>query len=155
MKAMTQQTTSHPPKEQLPADLVDIKPPVPLRISKVACYVMYVWVTIGIIALSLGVFLLLFSANPDTPFVKFVYKVASDYLDPFRAIFPAHPVGETGYFSVAGVFAIFVYLILMWLISSLISYVQDKIDESKRKQREILAYEQTQERQASEQTKRQ
>ena len=155
MSAMTQQTTSQTPKKQLPADLVDIKAPVPLRISKVACYLMYAWVTVGVIFLGLGVFLLLFSANPDTPFVQFVYKVSSDYLDPFRAIFPAHPVGETGYFSVAGVFAIFVYLILMWLISSLISYVQDKIDESKHKQREILAYEQTQDRQASEQTKRQ
>lgn len=109
-----------------------------LRISKLIAYVMYVWVLIGVISLTLRVFLLAFSANPSTPFVNFVYKTSADYLNPFRGIFPPKSVGETGYFDVAALFAIIVYLFLMWGFSSLISYVQFKIDESKRQQKEQI-----------------
>lgn len=109
-----------------------------LRISKIVAYIMYVWVLIGVISLGLRIFLLAFSANPTTPFVEFVYKTSADYLNPFRGIFEAKSIGETGYFDVAAMFAIIIYLLVMWGFSSLISYVQFKIDQSKKEQAKAL-----------------
>lgn len=105
-----------------------------LRISKVIAYILYAWVLIGVITLVLRVFLLAFSANPATPFVEFIYKTSADYLNPFRGIFPSKPVGETGYFDVAAMFAIIIYLFVMWGFSSLIHYLQYKIDLSRSEQ---------------------
>lgn len=122
-----------------------VKIPGYLRISKIIAYILYVWVLIGVISLTLRVFLLVFSANPNTPFVQFVYKTSADYLDPFRGIFPSKPVSETGYFDVAAVFAIIIYLFIMWGFSALISYVQNKIDISRAEQEKqvLLASRQT------------
>ena len=111
-----------------------VKIPGYLRISKIIAYILYIWVLIGVISLTLRVFLLVFSANTNTPFVQFVYKTSADYLNPFRGIFPSKPVSETGYFDVAAVFAIIIYLFIMWGFSALISYVQNKIDISRAEQ---------------------
>ncbi len=105
-----------------------------LRISKIIAYIMYIWVLIGVISLTLRVFLLAFSANPNTPFVEFIYKTSADYLNPFRGIFPSKAVGETGYFDVASMFAIIIYLFIMWGFSALIHYLQYKIDLSRKEQ---------------------
>ena len=119
----------------------DIKVPAYLRVSKIIAYLMYAWVFIGIIALSLRVFLLAFSANIGTPFVEFVYRTSADYLQPFRNIFPPRQIGETGYFDVAAIFAIIIYLIVAWGFSSLVGYIQYHIDKEKSRQRAEIDYE--------------
>ncbi len=116
-----------------------VKIPGYLKIGKVVAYLLYAWVIIGVVSLTLRVFLLLFSANTTTPFVEFVFKVSADYLNPFRGIFPSKPVGETGYLDVSALFAIIVYLFIMWGFSALIQYVQNKIDITRRKQEKELA----------------
>lgn len=105
-------------------------PEVPgyLKVSKILVYVMYAWVMIGIVLLSLRVFLLAFSANQTAGFVEFVYKTSADYLQPFRGIFPPKPITETGYLDVSALFAIIIYALIGWGFSALISYIQDKID---------------------------
>lgn len=108
-----------------------IQVPGYLRISKVIAYILYAWVFFGVIVLGLQVFLLAFSANPATPFVHFIYRTSADYLEPFRQIFPPHQVSDTGYLDVAAVFAIIIYLLIAWGFSSLIHYIQFKIDEFK------------------------
>lgn len=140
---------SQPKKVQLPPELAEINPPVQLRISKVASYVLYAWVLIGIVSLAMRVFLLLFGANASTSFVAFVYRVSGDYLAPFRGIFPSRAVGETGYFDVAALFAIFVYIVLAWLAGSLIEYVQGKIDSNDQAERRKLYYQLEEERKES------
>lgn len=106
-----------------------VEVPSYLKVSKVLAWLMYAWVFVGIILLGLRTFLLAFSANPNTPFVEFVYKTSSDYLDPFRGIFPAKSVGETGYLDVAALFAIIVYLLVAWGFSALVKHIQRKIDQ--------------------------
>ena len=137
-----------PANNDLPAELVDIKPPLHMRIGKIASYVLYAWVAIGLVSLGTRMFLLLFSANPNTPFVNFVYRVSSDYLEPFRGIFPPRTVGETGYLDVAALFAIFMYLIVAWLVSVLIAYVETKIARYSEEERKRIAYEQRQQQRA-------
>ena len=105
-----------------------IEVPGYLKFSKVITILIYIWVMYGIIVLSLRVFLLATSANATTPFVEFIYKSSADYLAPFRGIFPTKPVGETGYVDTASLFAIIMYLLIAWLISSGIKYIQSKID---------------------------
>ncbi len=106
-----------------------------LKINKIIAYVLYVWVIFGVIALMLRVFLLAFSANAETPFVRFIYNTSTDYLSPFRGIFPSKSIGSTGYFDVAAVFAIIIYLFVMWGFSTLINYIQYKIDVSIKEQK--------------------
>ena len=114
----------------------EIKVPAYLQVSKIISWFLYIWVIYGVILLAIRVFLLAFSANPTTPFVKFVYNTSSDYLAPFRGIFPTKPVGETGYLDVASLFAIIIYLLFVWLVSAAINYVQSKIDVLKEEEKD-------------------
>lgn len=118
---------------------------------------MYVWVLIGVIALSFRVLLLAYSASTTAGFTNFVMKISADYLQPFRGIFPSKPVGETGYLDVSALFAIVVYLFILWGFHSLVIYVQNKIDLDKamqaqkiteaKRQAELARLEDLQERQ--------
>lgn len=100
-----------------------------LSVSRIIAYIVYAWAFIAVVVLALRVFLLAFSANASTPFVEFVYRTSADYMAPFRDIFPVKPLSETGYFDVAALFAIIMYLLLAWLISSVIHLIQHKIDQ--------------------------
>lgn len=98
-----------------------------IKIGRVITYIVYGFTIIAIVSLTFGFFLLLFSANPTTPFVQFVYKIANEFLQPFRGIFPTHPVGETGYFSASALFAIIFYLLFAAGVSALVSYLNVKM----------------------------
>lgn len=115
-----------------------IEIPTYLRFSKVIVWLMYFWVTIGVIALSLRVFLLLFSANTSAGFADFIMRLSSDYLQPFRGIFSGRNVGETGYLDVSSIFAIIIYLLVAWGFRALIDYIQGKIDISVQEQKDQI-----------------
>ena len=95
--------------------------------SRVLTYIVYSYALIASAFLSLGFFLLLFSANASTPFVEFVYNTAAFFLTPFRGIFPLKPVSETGYFSPSALFAIIMYLLLALGMHALINYITMKM----------------------------
>jgi uncharacterized protein YggT (Ycf19 family) len=99
---------------------------------------MYAWVIFGIVVLTLRVFLLAFSANASAGFYQFIINTSSQYLNPFRGIFPPKPVGETGYLDVSALFAIIVYIFVAWGFSALTNYVQSKIDLSKETQQKAI-----------------
>ena len=101
--------------------------PVYLNFGKVLTYAMYAFVIFAEIVLAFRVFLLAFSANPTSPFVEFIYRTSTDFLQPFRGIFPPHQVGETGYLDVSALFAIIVYGLIAWGFSALIGYINSKI----------------------------
>ena len=101
--------------------------PAVLNIGKVLTYAVYVLVIFAEIVLMFRVFLLAFSANPDSSFTQFIYRTSADFLEPFRGIFPPKPVSETGYLDVSALFAIIVYGLLAWGFSALIGYINHKI----------------------------
>ena len=103
--------------------------PTYLTVGKVLTYAMYSLVLFAEIIIAFRVFLLAFSANADTPFVKFIYETSGDFLDPFRGIFPPRAVGETGYLDVAALFAMIVYGLIAWGFSALIGYINFKINQ--------------------------
>lgn len=110
---------------------VEQEVPPYLTVGKFLAWLMYGWAFLGIVLLTLRVFLLAFSANITSPFVEFIYRTSAEYLQPFRGIFPARTLGETGYLDVAAIFAIIMYLLAAWAFSVLVGYVQAKIDERK------------------------
>lgn len=105
----------------------DVNLPAYLSISKILTYAMYGLIIFAEIMLAFRIFMLAFSANASTPFVKFVYETSGDFLDPFRGIFPPRQVSETGYLDVAALFAMIVYGLLAWGFSALIKYINNKI----------------------------
>ena len=100
--------------------------------ARVLTYLVYAYALTACGFLATGFFLLLFSANASTGFVSFVYDTASIFLAPFRGIFPAKPVGETGYFSSSALFAIIMYLLLALGMHALINYLTMKMVNSQR-----------------------
>ena len=98
-----------------------------IKIVRGITYVVYAFTMIAVISLSVAFFLLLFGANSETPFVKFVYQIAYDFGQPFRGIFPTRSIGETGYFSASALFAIVMYLLFGAGISALIAYINLKM----------------------------
>lgn len=104
-----------------------------IKMSRALTYVVYGFTLTAIVFLTLGFFLLLFGANPDVGFTQFVYKVAAEFLQPFRGIFPAHQVSETGYFSTSALFAIIMYMLMSLGLHALISYITEKMLETQTK----------------------
>lgn len=98
-----------------------------IKTARALSYIVYGFMLIAVIFLTLGFVLLLFGANPEVGFTTFVYKVAAEFLQPFRGIFPAHSVGDTGYFSTSALFAIIVYMFAALGMNALISYVTAKM----------------------------
>jgi len=98
-----------------------------IKISRGLSYFVYGYSLVASAFLALTFFLLLFSANSTTPFVKFVYQTGAAFLGPFRGIFPVRSINETGYFSPSIIFAIIMYMILALCMNALINYVTLKM----------------------------
>ncbi len=138
----------------MPQQKNEVVTPGVLKISKIVVWFLYFYILLGVVSLTFRVFLLLFSADSSAGFYKFVFNVSSDYLQPFRGLFPTKPVSETGYLDVSALFAILVYLLILWGVHSLINYVQNKIDISRAEQEKELAQIQRQQELAARQSAR-
>ena len=82
------------------------------------------WI-IAIIEVLLGLRLVLklFGANPDTPFVNFVYETTQPLLAPFVGIFPSQTIDPGNVLEVTTLFAIIVYAVLGYLLEELVASV--------------------------------
>lgn len=98
-----------------------------IKFTRIVSYLVYAYTVVAVVFLTFAFFLLLFSANADTPFVQFIYKGANDFMQPFRGIFPTHQVNETGYLNSAMLFAIIFYLMFAAAVNALISYINLKM----------------------------
>ncbi len=98
-----------------------------IKFSRGLSYFVYGVTMVAIVFLIFGFFLLLFGANTSSSFVNFVYKVAAEFLQPFRGIFPLHQISETSYFSSSALFAIIFYAFFALVINALINYINLKM----------------------------
>lgn len=101
-----------------------------IKIARGVVYLVYAYVVVATVFLFLGFLLLLLGANPNASFVHYVYQVASNFLEPFRGMFPPHQITETSYFSAAGLFAIVFYSIVALFIHSLIDFITLKLQKA-------------------------
>lgn len=81
-----------------------------------------IWYVVGVIAalLALRIVLLLFSANPETLFVDFVYSLSGIFVVPFSGIF-AQPDYTRFYVDTSSIVAIIVYWIIAIGLAKLIN----------------------------------
>jgi len=97
-----------------------------LSITRLIVYFVYLIAVFIETILLLRVFFLLFSANPATPFVSFVYTTSTQFMAPFQGIFPSQAVitgVTTGYLDSSALFAAVVYLIIVTIIQSVLAYL--------------------------------
>lgn len=98
-----------------------------IKVSRAITYIAYAYAIVASVFLSIAFVLQLFGANPSAGFAQFVYKVAYEFLKPFREIFPGHQVSDTSYFNASALFAIIVYFLAALAIHSLIAYITAKM----------------------------
>lgn len=97
-----------------------------IKVARGLTYLVYAYVIIAIAFLILGFLMLLLGANPQADFTQFIYRIAAEFLQPFRGIFPTKQITETSYFSAAGLFAIVMYSFFAAGIHALISWITAK-----------------------------
>jgi uncharacterized protein YggT (Ycf19 family) len=85
---------------------------VMIKLSRVVVWLVYAWVTITVVMLSLAFFLLLFGANPDSGFVEWVYRSTERAMAPFRGIFEPIALTDQSVVEPSVLFAIVVYLLV-------------------------------------------
>lgn len=121
-----------PPVRQLPEDTPAAKG---LRLAKVLPWLLYAYLLLEVVVLTLAFFLLLFNASTDAGFTQWVYRSAGRAMEPFRGIFPSATAGNGSVLDFAVLFAIIVYGILAMLLQSLIHWIDRKIAEERAKAR--------------------
>ncbi|MBI4079343.1 MAG: YggT family protein [Candidatus Levybacteria bacterium] len=70
--------------------------------------------------LTLRVILRLLAANPQTPFVTWVYSASDGLISPFRGMFPNLALSNTAFFDIVAVVSLVVYAVLFYLLRSLV-----------------------------------
>ena len=66
------------------------------------------------------VLLLAIGANPDNGFTNFIYRLSRIFVAPFTSMVEPIELGTTAVFEVSSVLAIFVYLVMAWLLARLV-----------------------------------
>ena len=106
-----------------------------LRLAKVLPWLVYAYLLLEVIVLTLAFFLLLFNASTDAAFTEWVYRSADRALEPFRGIFPSATAGNGSVLDFAVLFAIIVYGILAMVAHGVIHWLDRKIAEERAKAR--------------------
>lgn len=106
-----------------------------LRLARVLPWLVYAYLLLEVIVLTLAFFLLLFNASTSAEFTQWVYRSADRALEPFRGIFPSATADNGSVLDFAILFAIIVYGILAMVVQGLIHWIDRKIAEERAKVR--------------------
>ena len=91
-------------------------------------YLVYFFVTVALIVLTFGFFLLLFGANPDAAFAEWVYRSLNRVMAPFRGLFEPIQLDGNSVLDVSVVFAMIVYGIVALALRSLIDWLTFRVE---------------------------
>ncbi len=91
-------------------------------------YLVYFFVTVALIVLTFGFFLLLFGANPDAAFAEWVYRSLDRVMAPFRGLFESIQLNGKSVLDVSVLFAMIVYGIVAMALRSLIDWLTYRVD---------------------------
>ncbi len=98
-----------------------------LRAAKAVVVLVYVFVLIDLVLLTLGFFLRLFGASTDAEFTRWVYRNVDRIMEPFRGMFPSHAVSDVSVLDTSLLFAMVVYTILGIAVHALVEWLTSKI----------------------------
>ena len=91
-------------------------------------YLVYFFVTVALIVLTFGFFLLLFGANPDAAFAEWIYRALNRVMAPFRGLFESIQLNGQSVLDVSVLFAMIVYGIAAMALRALIDWLTYRID---------------------------
>lgn len=100
-------------------------------VTRFVSYLIYIYLVLVEIFLGIAFFLLLFGANQDSSFVRWIYRSATQAMNPFRGVFQQFPI--TNNVDVAAVFdpsiilAMIVYGVVAIGLHSLVHWLTSKI----------------------------
>lgn len=103
-----------------------------LLTGKALTFLVYLYVLVVEVILTLGFVLLLLGANPSSSFVEWVYRSLDRIMRPFRGIFEPIELGITGndvpsVFEPSVLFAMIVYGILALVVSAVLSWLGSRM----------------------------
>ena len=90
-------------------------------------YLVYFFVTVALIVLAFGFFLLLFGANPDAAFAEWVYRSLNRVMAPFRGLFEPIQLNGQSVLDVSVLFAMIVYGIVAIALRALIDWLTYRV----------------------------
>jgi hypothetical protein len=105
-----------------------------LRAAKVVVVLVYAFVLVNLVILTLGFFLRLFGASTDAEFTRWVYRSVDRIMEPFRGMFPSKVVGDRSIIDVSLLFAMIVYAIVGLTLHALVTWLTDRIVAVRRRQ---------------------
>lgn len=87
--------------------------------------------TLAVVSFFIGFRILFkfFTANPQTPFVAWVYQVSETFIYPFNGIFPNLQIQAGAVFDIAAIISLLSYILLTYLIISLVDGIFNAIEE--------------------------
>ena len=96
--------------------------------GRALAYLVYFFVTVALIVLTFGFFLLLFGANPDAAFAEWVYRSLDRVMAPFRGLFESIELNGKSVLDVSVLFAMIVYGIVALALRSLIDWLTYRVE---------------------------
>jgi uncharacterized protein YggT (Ycf19 family) len=91
-------------------------------------YLVYLFVTVALIVLTFGFFLLLFGANPEAAFAEWVYRALDRVMAPFRGLFESIELDGDSVLDVSVLFAMIVYGIVALALRALIDWLTYRVE---------------------------
>jgi uncharacterized protein YggT (Ycf19 family) len=98
-----------------------------LRVAKAVVVLVYAFVLIDLVLLTLGFFLRLFGASTDAEFTRWVYRNVERIMEPFRGMFPSQALSDQSILDVSLLFAMIVYSIVGIALHALVEWLTGKI----------------------------
>ena len=105
-----------------------------LRASKAVVVLVYAFVLIDLVLLTLGFFLRLLGASTDAEFTRWVYRNVDRVMEPFRGMFPTKTVSDHSVLDTSLLFAMIVYAIIGIALHALVDWLTGRIVEQRRRQ---------------------
>jgi uncharacterized protein YggT (Ycf19 family) len=97
------------------------------RIGRVVVYLVYGLAVISVVILVIAFFLKLFAANPNAPFVDWIYRSTDRVMQPFRGIFPAVGTEGGSVLDVSLLFAMLMYGLLALAVHALVEWINRRL----------------------------
>ncbi|HKH06907.1 MAG TPA: hypothetical protein VKA65_17190 [Acidimicrobiales bacterium] len=95
--------------------------------ARAVALLVYAFVIVNLVMLTLGFFLRLFGASTDAAFTRWVYRSVERIMEPFRGMFPTRQLSDNSVVDVSLLFAIIVYAILGMALHALVVWLAEKM----------------------------
>jgi hypothetical protein len=106
-----------------------------LRVAKGVTLFIYAVVIVNLVILSVGFVLRLFGASTDASFTRWVYRNVERIMEPFRGMFPSHPVTGRSVVDFSLLFAMIVYCIVGLALHAAVLWLAGRIADIQRRER--------------------